>query len=68
MMTTSACSERVYCTAGHVVNSRAANLKSSSVNDILFFNGDLKLRTKRSSLTKRFHIFILVFFMSFCWL
>jgi len=55
-----AASERVFCkrvTAGHVVNSRRANLKSSSVNDILFFNGALKLKTKRSRLTKRFHIF-----------
>jgi len=39
---------------GHVVKSRIEILKSSSVNDILFFNSALKLRTKRSGLTKRF--------------
>jgi len=32
-------SERVVWTARHVVNSRKVNLKSSSVNNILFFNG-----------------------------
>jgi len=44
---------------GHMVNSRRANLKSLSVNNILFFNGALKLRTKCSRLTKRFPIFTL---------
>ena len=52
-------SERVVWTARHVVNSRRVNLKSSSVNNILFFNGASKLRTKCSRLTKRYHIFTL---------
>ena len=63
VVTTNAAGERAFCTAGHVVNSRRANLKSSSVNDVLFFNGALKLRTKPSKLTKRFHIFTLQCFL-----
>jgi len=44
VMATSTVSERVFRMAGHVVNSRRANLKSSSVNDILFFNSALKAK------------------------
>jgi len=43
---------------GHVVNSIIVNLKSSSVNGILFFNRASKIRTKRSRLTKRFHFLL----------
>jgi len=66
VMATSAASERVFSMDGHVVNSRRANLMSSSVSDKLFFNSALKV-TKCSRLTKRFHIFK-VSFKSFCWL
>jgi len=41
VMTTNAASDRVFCMAGHVVNSRRANLKSSFENGTLFFNGAL---------------------------
>jgi len=58
VMTANAARERVLCMAGHVVNSRA-NLKSSPVKNVLYFNGALRLRKKRSRLTKRFHIFTL---------
>jgi len=56
-MTTSAASGRVLCVTGHVVNSRREMLKSSSVNDMLFFNSALKLGTKRSRLQKGFTFF-----------
>ena len=59
VITTNGGSERVYCMTGHVVNNRRANLKSSSVNDVLFFSGTSQLRMKCSKLTKRFHIFAL---------
>jgi len=36
IMATIAASEQVFSMAGHVVNSRRANLKSSSVNDISY--------------------------------
>jgi len=50
-------SERVYNMAGHAVKSRRAILKSSSMNDIYSFSTLLlKLRKKRSRLTKTFHI------------
>jgi len=32
--------------AGHVVNCRRANLKSSQVNDILFFNSTFKAKNE----------------------
>jgi len=61
VIATSAASERVFSMTGYVVNSRRTNLKSSSVNDVLFSAVLLKLRKKRLRLTKRFHIFNSVF-------
>ena len=59
VMATSAAYERMFSIYDNVVNSRRANLKGSSVNDILFVNS--ALRIKRWSLI-RFQIF------AFCWL
>ena len=42
VMTTTAAGERVLCMAVHVVTSRRANLKSSSVNEVLFFYSALR--------------------------
>jgi len=58
MMATTVASEQVFNMAGHVVNRRRANLKSSSVNDILFFSSAAKAK-KRARLTKKFHNFTL---------
>jgi len=66
VMATSAANERVFSIDGHVVNSRRANLKSSSVNDILFFSS--ALRKKRWRLTQVSHFYFAVFIKSFRWL
>jgi len=39
---TGAANERMFTIDGHAMNSRGANSKSSSVNDILFFNSALR--------------------------
>jgi len=41
-MVIGAAGELVFTMAGYVVNGRRANLKSSSVNDTLFFDSALK--------------------------
>ena len=63
-MTTIASREQAFCTAGHVVNSRRANLKSSSVNDVLFEAKKEELKVDK----KVSHFCITVSCMSFCWL
>jgi len=45
-MATSAASGQLFNTPGYVVNSRRTNLKSLSVNDILFMNSGLKTKEK----------------------
>jgi len=53
---------------GEVVNSRRANLKSLSVNDILFFNSVLKAEKevlKFNLKTSHFYFTVTVFFKSF---
>jgi len=42
VMVIGAAGELVFTMAGYVVNGRRANLKSSSVNDTLFFDSALK--------------------------
>jgi len=59
VMATSDAGERVFTMAVHVMNGRRANLESWSVTDILFSAVLLKLRKKRSRLTKTLHIFTL---------
>ena len=49
VMATNAASEQVYNIARPVVNSRRGNLKSSSVNNMLYFNSALK--TKKEAFT-----------------
>jgi len=48
-MAINAASEQVYNIARPVVNSRRGNLKSSSVNNMLYFNSALK--TKKEAFT-----------------
>ena len=53
---------------GHMVNSRRANLKSLSVNDILFFNSVLKAEKevlKFNLKTSHSYFTVTVFFKSF---
>jgi len=45
-MATSAASERVFSMALHVVNSRIAKIKSSSVNNTLSFNSAFKAKNE----------------------
>jgi len=58
-MATSAVDYRMFIMAGHVVNSRRANLKSSSVTIYFFITVLFKQRTRFSRRTKRIHIFTL---------
>ena len=69
VMATSAASERVFSMARYVVNSRRANVKSSSVNDILFFNSAFKAKNGALEVVqKASHYYLTVFFKNFCWL
>jgi len=43
-MASNSASERLFSMAGHVVNSRRANFKSSSVNGILFSKSVFKAK------------------------
>jgi len=63
-MATSTASEQVFSMAGHVINSKRPNLKSSSMNNIPFANSAFKVRTKRSRLTKTFYILLYSVFKS----
>lgn len=45
VMSTSAASERNFSLAGHVVSAKRANLKGSSVNNILFLNSALRQKS-----------------------
>ena len=56
-MTTTAAGERVLCMAVHVVTSRRANLKSSSVNEVLFFYSALR---KNAEIWLELHILLYI--------
>jgi len=66
-MATKAAGERVFNMAGHVFNSRRAKLKSSSVNDILFFNSAFKAKKDFKVDQKVPHLYVPAFLKSFCW-
>jgi len=61
--------EQAFSNGWDVVNSRRANLNSSSVNDILFFKSAFKPKNKALKVDQKVsHICFTVFFKSFCWL
>jgi len=46
VMATGTAHERVFGMDGHAMNSRRANLQSSSMNDVFFVNSELKAETE----------------------
>jgi len=66
-MATGAASEGVFSMAWHVMNSKQANIKSSSVNGPLFFNSAFKAKNKELKVDQKVsHFYLKVFFKSFC--
>ena len=65
VMVSNAASERVFSMAGHVVNSRIANLKSSSVNDVLFFNSAVKATNEALKVDQNVSYFTVFFLKAY---
>ena len=66
VMETSAANERRVGVGGHVVNSRRSNLKSSSVNDILFFNNACKAKNEALKVDQKVsHFYFTLFLKTF---
>ena len=65
-MATSTANGQVFSMAEHVINSRRANLKSLSVNDILFFNSAFKDKNKMFKVGRKVsHFYLTVMFDTF---
>ena len=64
---TGAANKRVFNIDGHDMNSRGANSKSSSVNDILFFNSALR-KKEALNFDEVLRFYFTVIFKTFRWL
>jgi len=64
---TGAANERMFNIDGHAMNSRGANSKTSSVNDILFFNSALR-KIEALNFDEVLRFYISVIFKTFRWL
>jgi len=68
VMATNAASERVFSMAGHALNSGRANLRSSSVNDIILFNSPLKAKNEAIKVDQQVSRFQFCIYKRFSWL